>query len=157
SWFRAAGISDDHRQGYVTVCAAGRAANSMALTGQAAVRPLLDRQRLLLGIDDTPTPRYGPRVEGCGIHHNPSPGPAGEPYVYGHVPGRLRRLARSERHAAAAETIPARACPGAGLTATRNRGEAPLTCHSQEEQPMRNVQKIIDTLGGMAALAHQGA
>src|SRR5262245_4633614 len=63
SWFRAAGIRDDHRQGYVTVCAAGCAANSMALTVQAAVRPLLDRQRLLLGIDDTPTPRYGPRVE----------------------------------------------------------------------------------------------
>lgn len=94
SWFRAAGIRDDHRQGYVTVCAAGRAADSMALTVQAAVRPLLDRQRLLLGIDDTPTPRYGPHVEGCGIHHNPSPGPAGEPCVYGHVWVVLAALAR---------------------------------------------------------------
>src|SRR5262245_25334978 len=85
AWFRAAGITDDYRQGYVTVCAAGRAATSMALTVQAAVRPLLDPRRLLLAIDDTPTPRYGPCVEGCGVHRNPSPGPAGERHVYGQV------------------------------------------------------------------------
>jgi hypothetical protein len=24
-------------------------------------------------------------VQGAGIHHNPTPGPAGSPYVYGHV------------------------------------------------------------------------
>jgi len=94
AWFRAAGITDDHRQGYVTVCAVGRAADSMALTVQAAVRPLLDPRRLLLAIDDTPTPRYGPCVEGCGIHHNPSPGPAGERHVYGHVWVVLAALAR---------------------------------------------------------------
>lgn len=94
SWFRAAGIQDDYRQGYVTVCAAGRAANDMALTVQDAVRPLLDPRRLLLGIDDTPTPRYGPCVEGCGIHHNPSPGPAGDKHVYGHVWVVLAALAR---------------------------------------------------------------
>jgi hypothetical protein len=42
-------------------------------------------ERLTLAIDDTPTRRYGPYVEGAGIHHNPTPGPAGAPYVYGHV------------------------------------------------------------------------
>src|ERR671927_294118 len=40
---------------------------------------------LTVAIDDTPTPRWGPCVEGAGIHHNPNPGPAGEKYVYGHV------------------------------------------------------------------------
>ena len=29
--------------------------------------------------------RYGPHVQGAGIHHNPTPGPAGSPYVYGHI------------------------------------------------------------------------
>jgi hypothetical protein len=42
-------------------------------------------ERLLFAIDDTPTARYGPCVQGAGIHHNPSPGPAGEKFVYGHV------------------------------------------------------------------------
>jgi hypothetical protein len=32
--------------------------------------------RWLFALDDTPTKRYGRRVEGAGIHHNPTPGPA---------------------------------------------------------------------------------
>jgi hypothetical protein len=94
SWFRAAGISDDYRQGYVTLCAVGRATEHMALSVQAAVEPLLDRQRLLTAIDDTPTARYGPFVEGAGIHHNPTPGPAAQEHLYGHVWVTLAALAR---------------------------------------------------------------
>ena len=41
--------------------------------------------RLVFAIDDTPTKRYGPHVEGAGIHHNPTPGPADSKYVYGHI------------------------------------------------------------------------
>ena len=61
-----------------------------------AVKPLLRRpgDRLLFAIDDTPTARYGPCVEGAGIHHNPSPGPAGEKFVYGHVWVTLAGLAQ---------------------------------------------------------------
>jgi len=40
--------------------------------------------RLTFALDDTPTPRYGPHVQGAGVHHDPSPGPAGSPFVYGH-------------------------------------------------------------------------
>ena len=36
-------------------------------------------------MDDTPTERYGRYVQGAGVHHNPTPGPAGGPFVYGHV------------------------------------------------------------------------
>jgi len=85
SWFRAAGLWQDWRQGYVTVCACGRHVRHMALTAQRAAKSVLDPRRLLLGVDDTPTARYGPLVEGCGIHPNPTPGPAGEKHVYGHV------------------------------------------------------------------------
>jgi hypothetical protein len=93
SWFRAAGITDDFRQAYVTVCAAGRRVDQLALSALHAVSPMLDKGRLLLAIDDTPTPRWGPEVEGAGIHHNPTPGPAGERYVYGHVWVTLAALA----------------------------------------------------------------
>jgi hypothetical protein len=48
--------------------------------------PLLTgMSRVVLALDDTPTPRYGPHVQGAGVHHNPTPGPAGGPFVYGHV------------------------------------------------------------------------
>src|SRR6516162_1362257 len=80
SWFRAAGIRTDYRNGYTTVCAVGRQARHMALSTLLAVEPLLDPKRLLLALDDTPTARYGPCVEGAGVHHNPSPGPAGEKF-----------------------------------------------------------------------------
>jgi hypothetical protein len=40
---------------------------------------------LVFGIDDTPTKRYGPKVEGAGLHHNPTPGPAGAKLLYGHL------------------------------------------------------------------------
>jgi hypothetical protein len=85
SWFRAAGITDDFRPAYTTVCAVGHRTRYMALSTLHAVEPLLKGRRLLVAIDDTPTARYGPEVEGAGLHHNPSPGPAGEKFVYGHV------------------------------------------------------------------------
>src|SRR5712671_2579094 len=64
SWFRAAGIGTDYRNGYTTVCAVGRKASLMAISTLQAVSPLLGPRRLTLAIDDTPTPRYGPLVEG---------------------------------------------------------------------------------------------
>ena len=96
SWFRAAGIGTDYRNGYTTVCAVGREARHMAISTLQAVRPVLGPRRLLLALDDTPTARYGPFVEGAGIHHNPSPGPAGEKYVYGHVWVTLAALAKHQ-------------------------------------------------------------
>jgi hypothetical protein len=89
AWFRAAGITSDFRPAYHTLWAAGRRAGDLAarLLG-GVVRPLLAQapgDRLLFALDDTPTARYGPCIEGAGIHHNPSPGPAGEKFVYGHV------------------------------------------------------------------------
>jgi hypothetical protein len=96
SWFRAAGITAEFRQGYVTVCAVGRSAQDIAISTVLAVKPLLPRKRLLLAIDDTHTSRYGPHVEGCGIHHDPCPGPAGGKYIYGHVWVTLAALAGHE-------------------------------------------------------------
>jgi hypothetical protein len=101
SWFRAAGISDDFRPAYSALWAAGRRARQLAdrLLGSALL-PRLRRHegdRLLFGLDDTPTPRYGPKIQGAGVHHNPSPGPAGEKFVYGHIWVTLAWLARHPR------------------------------------------------------------
>jgi hypothetical protein len=52
----------------------------------AVSKPLVGgAERLTLARDDTPTQRYAPHVPGAGVQHNPTPGPAGSPYVFGHV------------------------------------------------------------------------
>jgi len=76
------------------VYAVGRRAPLVAVTAWRTVQPCVAHsRRLLVGIDDTPTARYGPCVEGAGLHHNPTPGPAGEKLVYGHVWVSLAALA----------------------------------------------------------------
>jgi hypothetical protein len=94
SWFRAGGIGDDFRPAYNTLWAIGKRADRVARTLLRTLPPLLQGQRLWAAIDDTPTARWGPCIEGAGIHHNPSPGPAGEKYVYGHVWVTLAALAK---------------------------------------------------------------
>jgi DDE superfamily endonuclease len=98
SWFRAAGITDDFRHAYSALWAAGRHAEALAyrLLGDT-LKPLIrlaPGDHLLFAIDDTPTARYGPCVQGAGVHHNPSPGPAGEKFLYGHIWVTLAWLAR---------------------------------------------------------------
>jgi DDE superfamily endonuclease len=97
SWFRAAGITTDFRPGYTTVAAVGRRVPSLASRALAVAQTILPPGRLTVAIDDTPTPRYGRCVEGAGIHHNPSPGPAGEAFVYGHVFVMLAAIAKHPR------------------------------------------------------------
>ena len=87
SWIRAAGLSSEYRPCYTTVAAAGKRADSIAARLlHGVVKPLVaGTARLTFALDDTPTERYGPHVQGAGVHHNPCPGPAGSPFVYGHV------------------------------------------------------------------------
>jgi hypothetical protein len=87
TWIRAAGLSAVFRPCYTAVAAAGKKADAIAgCLVRAVIGPLLGgADRLTLALDDTPTQRYGPHVQGAGIHHNPTPGPAGSPHVYGHI------------------------------------------------------------------------
>jgi hypothetical protein len=94
SWFRAGGITTDFRPAYSTIWAIGKRSVRVASTLLPTLPPLLRGHRLWAALDDTPTARWGPCIEGAGIHHNPNPGPAGEKYVYGHVWVTLAALAR---------------------------------------------------------------
>lgn len=87
SWIRSAGLSNEFRPCYTTVSAAGKRTDGVAARlVHEVLKPLIGgMNRLVFGIDDTPTPRYGPLVQGAGVHHNPTPGPAGGAFVYGHV------------------------------------------------------------------------
>ena len=86
SWLRAGGITTGFAGYYYFLTSVAR--NSEAIATQLftlllTTLPLGDR--LLAVIDDSPTKRYGPKVEGADIHHNPTPGPADQAYLYGHV------------------------------------------------------------------------
>jgi hypothetical protein len=86
TWLRAAGVSDDFADYYYFLASLGR--NTESVATQLAVlvlRTLPLPQRVQLVIDDSPTKRYGPKVEGADVHHNPTPGPADQPFLYGHV------------------------------------------------------------------------
>jgi hypothetical protein len=87
SWIRAAGLSGEYRPCYTTVAAAGtRTDLAAAHLAREVVKPLVaSADRLTFALDDTPTERSGRRVQGAGVHHNPTPGIAGAAFVYGHV------------------------------------------------------------------------
>jgi hypothetical protein len=86
SWLRAVGVSDDYRDYYYFLAPLGRKAKSVATQLFLLVlRTLPLPDRLLVVIDDSPTKRYGPKVEGADIHRNPTPGPADQKYLYGHI------------------------------------------------------------------------
>lgn len=87
SWLRAAGVSDDYRAYYAFLQSVGRQWRGLGgrVLGLVAERALRDLPRILLGLDDSPTKRFGPHVQGAGIHHDPTPGPAGAAFCYGHV------------------------------------------------------------------------
>ena len=85
-WLRASGIGKGFQRYYYFLGSLGRKTDFLAsLLLRRAVTVVPPGPRLLLALDDTPTKRYGPHVEGAGIHHNPTPGPAGQKFLYGHL------------------------------------------------------------------------
>src|SRR6516165_542420 len=110
SWIRAAGLSGEFRACYTTVSAAGKRADRIAARlAHGVLKPLLPGMgRLVFALDDTPTERYGPHVQGAGVHHNPNPGPAGAPFVYGHVWVSLALLGRHPERGTVALPVQAR-------------------------------------------------
>ena len=86
TWLRSAGVSDDYQDYYYFLAGVGRKSESIATQlATLVLRTLPLSERVLLVIDDSPTKRYGPKVEGADVHHHPTPGPVDQPFLYGHV------------------------------------------------------------------------
>lgn len=109
SWLRACAAGRDYKRYYYLLGSVGRKAPAIAGT---VLRILHDRSPtdrpgtpLVFAIDDSPTRRYGPHVEGAGKHHNPTPGPAGSKFRSGHVGACLARLVQHPRWGAIALPI----------------------------------------------------
>ncbi len=87
AWFVAAGVRGDWDRFYDCLISVGRTSAKLAtvvlgLIVQKFAPKLGDR--IVLALDDSPTTRYGKHVEGAGVHHNPTPGPADGEWLYGH-------------------------------------------------------------------------
>ena len=98
SWLRGCGVGGDYKRYYYLLGSVGRKSLPIAA---ALLRILMKRlpgetpgAPLVFAIDDSPTKRYGPHIEGAGKHHNPTPGPAGSQFLYGHVWVCLARVVR---------------------------------------------------------------
>ena len=108
SWLRGAGLGADFRRYYYFLGSLVHKVSSIAYgLLRRAIEIIGTGDRLLFAIDDTPTKRYGPKVEGAGIHHNPTPGPAEQKFLYGHLWVTLAWIVRHPRWGAIA--LPLRA------------------------------------------------
>jgi Transposase DDE domain len=86
AWFRAGDIAQEFRRAYCLLGTLGHRVEIFATVLFHRLCLVLDPgPRWLFALDDSPTQRYGPCVEGAGLHHNPTPGPAGQKFVYGQV------------------------------------------------------------------------
>jgi hypothetical protein len=86
SWLRGGGLGTDFKAYYYFLSSLGRKAHFVSgLLLRLAVAVIAPDGRLLFALDDSPTKRYGKQVEGAGIHHNPTPGPAEQKFLYGHI------------------------------------------------------------------------
>lgn len=86
-WFAAGGVLDDWDRFYHALITIGRRSREMAVVVLGMVVRKFDPGpdgRLMVALDDSPTERYGKHVEGAGVHHDPTPGPAGGEWLYGH-------------------------------------------------------------------------
>lgn len=86
AWFVAAGVQDDWDRFYDCLIRVGRTSEKLAtaVLGLLVQKFAAGIDRITLGMDDSPTARFGRHVEGAGVHHNPTPGPADGEWLYGH-------------------------------------------------------------------------
>jgi len=87
SWFRAAGISQQYKAFYYFIGSIGRKTETVAtVLFEIMINLIYSKDdRILMAIDDGPTKRYGPKVQGAGIHRNPTTTPDGAKFIYGHL------------------------------------------------------------------------
>jgi hypothetical protein len=83
---RAQGVLADFDDYYYFLGSLGRKIEPLATRlFQLLLAKLPLGERIVLALDDTPTRRYGPHVEGAGLHRNPTSGPDDHKFVYGHI------------------------------------------------------------------------
>jgi hypothetical protein len=96
SWLRAADINRCYKAYYYFIGSLAQKTENIATQlFEIMIRRIYTNTKpVLAAIDDSPTSRYGPKVQGAGIHRNPTPTPDGRKFIYGHVWVTLSAIAR---------------------------------------------------------------
>jgi hypothetical protein len=89
TWLRTAGLSDDYRQIFYHLPSIGRKSQELF---NEMLKCILEHLRdaiacassIRIVLDDSPTKRYGKKVDGAGYHHNPTPGKTDATLCFGH-------------------------------------------------------------------------
>lgn len=86
SWLRAGQLQADYIDYYYFNGSVGRKTTELATRlFFLLLKQIPLPERIILALDDSPTARYGPKVEGAGLHHNPTSGPDDHKFIYGHI------------------------------------------------------------------------
>jgi hypothetical protein len=88
-WIRAAQLSDDFRQAFYHIpnigCKGVEIFDTMHDIIIEQLRPVIATAATIrIVLDDSPTKRYGRKIEGAGYHHNPTPGRTNAKICFGH-------------------------------------------------------------------------
>jgi len=96
SWLRAAAINCRYKAFYYFIGSVSEKTEKIAtVLFEIMINRIYKKaNNVLVAIDDSPTPRYGPKVAGAGIHRNPAPTPDGKKFIYGHIWVTLSAVAR---------------------------------------------------------------
>jgi hypothetical protein len=89
AWLQAAQIEDEFRQAFYHMPNIGRKSqklfNAMLDEILKKLGPVIETAMFIrLVLDDSPTKRYGRKIEGAGYHHNPTPGRTNAKTCFGH-------------------------------------------------------------------------
>src|SRR4030042_3067475 len=109
SWLRAADINRYYKAYYYFIGSlAQKTENIAAQLFEIVIRRIYkNTNTVLAAINDSPTARYGPKVQGAGIHRNPTPTPDGRRFIYGHVWVTLSAIARHKNFGTIGLPLPA--------------------------------------------------
>lgn len=91
-----------------------------------------------MAIDDGPTKRYGPKVEGAGIHRNPTVSPDGAKFIYGHVWVTLSALVRHSSWGTIGLPLLARM-----YIRAKDIGSVPKDCGIGFENKLQQVAELV--------------
>jgi len=88
-WIKAAQICDDYRSVFYHIpnigCNGGELFDATHEIIIEQLKPVIETAATIrLVLDDSPTKRYGRKIEGAGYHHNPTPGRTNAKICFGH-------------------------------------------------------------------------